>query len=116
VQACGRLDELIYQLGKEITRAAAEKPPADPDEVTASENAIATSMVLCEGVRAVLDMKRGGPRTAREDDEQELGTDAYDAAVKSAREDRDSLARMADTEARRDADSAGTADPDRDRR
>ena len=68
-------------------------------------------MVLCEGVRAVLDMKRGGPQTSRDDDEQRLGS-AYDAVVKSAYQDRDGLVRMTDTQLRKAADAE--PDPDHD--
>ena len=111
VAACGRLDELLYRLDAGITEALDQELPANPDDVAPSETAIATSMVLCEGVRAVLDMKRGGPQTSRDDDEQRLGS-AYDAVVKSAYQDRDGLVRMTDTQLRKAADAE--PDPDHD--
>lgn len=101
ITACSNLSNLLDEVDRAVSgELARPRGGASAGALTAGENALATSAVLCEGVRGALAMKRSSSQAPRS--QQEL-----DTAIQS----RDDLARLAETSER-----AREADPTYDRR
>ena len=101
ITACTNLSDLLGNVDRLVSDQLARPRAAAPaGQLTAGESALATSAVLCEAVRGVLDMKRSSSVAPRS--KQEL-----DSALTA----RDDLARLSETSER-----ANDADPNYDRR
>lgn len=104
--ACEKLDELLYRVDQAVTEKIESKAPAD--------GLLATSMVLCEGLRGALDMKGRTSQESREAEKKRVGNVRFSLATAEAQRDRQ--AKDAEAVVRKDRDAERKSNNDQDSR
>lgn len=97
VSACTKLEEMLYRVDQAVTEKIDSKAPAD--------GLLAIAMVLCEGLRGALDMKRSASQESRAAEKDRIGNIGYSMATAEAQKQRDKQAEVKEVKVREDRDA-----------